>query len=178
MMSFPEWAYIQLPKALPRMEQPAPCFNQSQFGNLTWVINGEEYTFTPEEWIYPPVTGKAAAQISSHPIELTEMKSSNRNSYEQDDVSYIIQDSPAFAQSYLDQMSNSFVQLISQLEPSSNEKDSEPGSPDNGAQCYGSLMQMDLKKEMFVVGDLFMRKYYTIFDRDNNRVGLAKAVNN
>jgi hypothetical protein len=38
-------------------------------------------------------------------------------------------------------------------------------------------MQMDLKRDMFVVGDLFMRKYYTIFDRDNNRVGLAKAVN-
>jgi hypothetical protein len=28
---------------------------------------------------------------------------------------------------------------------------------------------------MFLVGDVFMRKYYTIFDRDNNKVGLAKA---
>lgn len=36
-------------------------------------------------------------------------------------------------------------------------------------------MKMDIKKEMFLVGDVFMRKFYTIFDRDNNRVGLAKA---
>ena len=106
------------------------------------------------------------------------MKSSNRNSYEQDDVSYIIQDSPAFAQSYLEQIGHSFVQLMSQMEPSNNDNDVMPGQADNSAQCYGSLMQMDLKKEMFVVGDLFMRKYYTIFDRDNNRVGLAKAINN
>ena len=46
------------------------------------------------------------------------------------------------------------------------------------SQCYGAMMTMDLEKDMFLVGDLFMRKYYSVFDRQNDRVGLAKAVHN
>jgi len=34
---------------------------------------------------------------------------------------------------------------------------------------------MKIEKDMFLVGDVFMRKYYTIFDRDSNKVGLASA---
>ena len=30
---------------------------------------------------------------------------------------------------------------------------------------------------MFLLGQGFISKYYTIFDRENNRVGLAKARN-
>jgi hypothetical protein len=43
--------------------------------------------------------------------------------------------------------------------------------------CASTLMTMDIKNSMFLVGDVFMRKFYTIFDRDNDRVGLATAVN-
>ena len=29
---------------------------------------------------------------------------------------------------------------------------------------------------MFVVGDIFMTQFFTIFDRDHNRVGLAEKI--
>ncbi len=30
-------------------------------------------------------------------------------------------------------------------------------------------------KEMLVLGDVFMRKYYTVFDREYNRIGISLA---
>ena len=41
--------------------------------------------------------------------------------------------------------------------------------------CASTVMAMDISREQFLVGDIFMRKYYTVFDRDNDRVGLAEA---
>lgn len=38
------------------------------------------------------------------------------------------------------------------------------------------MVAMDLDADLFLVGDLFMRKFYSIFDRDNDRIGLAKAI--
>jgi len=32
--------------------------------------------------------------------------------------------------------------------------------------CASTIMTMDIKKKMFLVGDVFMRKFYTVFDRE------------
>jgi hypothetical protein len=41
--------------------------------------------------------------------------------------------------------------------------------------CASTIMKMDISKDQFLVGDVFMRKFYTVFDRDNDKVGLAEA---
>jgi hypothetical protein len=41
--------------------------------------------------------------------------------------------------------------------------------------CASTVMAMDISKDMFLVGDVFMRKFYTIFDRSNDKVGIALA---
>jgi len=56
-------------------------------------------------------------------------------------------------------------------------ENSDSGSG-NTLNCSSTIMTMDLSKEMFLVGDVFMRRFYTIFDRANNRVGLAEAITN
>lgn len=42
--------------------------------------------------------------------------------------------------------------------------------------CPSAIMNLALHNNSFMVGDRFLRKYYTIFDRDNSRMGLAESV--
>eukprot|EP00434_Breviolum_minutum_P010092 symbB.v1.2.008903.t1/scaffold551.1/size272348/13 len=49
----------------------------------------------------------------------------------------------------------------------------------DGHTCSVALMTMDVpppKGPLFIFGDPFLRKYYTVYDRENLQVGFALAA--
>jgi hypothetical protein len=67
-MAMPGWAFDQIANKIPTMSQGAPCNGAETFGKLTFIINGKEYSFQPQEWVFPPnkETGSAAlAQLAA-----------------------------------------------------------------------------------------------------------------
>mmetsp|Transcript_19423 Transcript_19423/g.33040 ORF Transcript_19423/g.33040 Transcript_19423/m.33040 type:complete len:124 (-) Transcript_19423:49-420(-) len=75
-----------------------------------------------------------------------------------------------------DAQPHSLVQADVALDNANNHKHKKHASEEPLQACASTIMQMDISKSMFLVGDIFMRKFYTVFDRDNDRVGLAEAT--
>ena len=68
--SVPGWAYNEIMGKVPTLDNGVDCKSEEDFGKLTWVINGKEYSMEANEWVYPP------AQYQGNTPVLNQMSSS------------------------------------------------------------------------------------------------------
>lgn len=139
---------------------PIPCQSHTQFGDMTLVIGGKDYTVSNEEWMFP-AQSLALAQSGGMMKFKKPGPLGPQLMAQVDEASFSQENRPA-------------EESAAQLE---TEK-IHTGESSMQNVCASTIMTMDIAKQMFLVGDVFMRKYYTIFDRENDRVGLALAVTN
>jgi saccharopepsin len=47
---------------------------------------------------------------------------------------------------------------------------------DRKGNCVSGFMGLDIGLPIWIVGDVFLRKYYTVYDLENAQVGFALAA--
>ena len=67
-------------------------------------------------------------------------------------------------------------QTLVQLDQEQSEPEDLQIQDSDSKLCLSSIGQIQVSRDMFILGLPFMKKYYTIFDRDHDRVGLAEAI--
>ena len=170
LMSVPTFASQALMKhKIPLSNFIIPCESQQQFGEMTLVIGGKDYTLSNDEWMFPsqPIQfaqGGQKMKFSMGPLGPQLMAQTNSTTENQEWLDELKPSSKLNTQIEVDE---------STLKQHHKKQKNQPMQA-----CASTIMTMDIAKEMFLVGDIFMRKFYTVFDRENDQIGLAEAVTN
>jgi len=158
LMSMPNFATDSLKKqGIPTANNAVSCKKETQFGELALVIGGKNYVLNNDEWMFPAQSDGFAQAESKYKKYQTAFPLGPQI-LSQVDSEDLTENKPE---------AHSLVEA--------DESKVTSGGP---MKCGSTIMSMNIAKQMFLVGDVFMRKYYTIFDRENDRVGLASAVTN
>ena len=162
LMSVPTFAFHALAQhKVPTAHTFVECSSKAQFGDLSLVIGGKDYNLTPDEWMFDPQSLNLAQGGQKMEFKMGPLGPQ------------------ILAQVEPENVINAQTEVDSEKVKFKSRKVNSNGQIGQGDSaktvCASTIMKMDIKKEMFLVGDIFMRKFYTIFDRDNNRVGIAKA---
>jgi len=160
-MAMPSWAMEATAKSVPTAFNGLECESNLDFGNLTYVINGHEYTLLAPEWVYPPVepTNPKAKKLAQ---ERTEQREEETNIVM---LGQSMTSSQSLVQTWSQAWSKmSLFNFVSKGLAQVSSKLQQPVHK-GSKKCFGTFLEMDLEKEMFLVGDVFMRKYYSVFDR-------------
>ena len=123
---------------------------------MTLVINGVDYPLTPDEWMFDPQTTSLAQGGSQMKFSMGPLGPQIMAQLEGPQNATALAHTDAKADAKTDRpLSKSRAKMLARGKEFKSSK-----------VCASTIMKMEIKKSMFLVGDVFMRKYYTIFDRD------------
>jgi len=147
---------------------------------MSLVIGGKDYPLNNDEWMFPQQKPSLSQGGTSINFSMGPLGPQIMAQIGEGHELYLDDKTPPPVDTHAQLESEGKRRKKKSSKEDDDEDDDKSDSKKEGGSgsnaCASTIMKMDISHDMFLVGDVFMRKYYTVFDRDNDQVGLAPAV--